>query len=131
MADNGSGTLEEREARAMASTTALRRDLAPIMRVKVVQEIGGSTTQVSPRADDDQYAASGYKNEICTTFRAEIDDGNYIDSSSFATGMYCRSGGCFLQHFGASTPVQNVNKSMVLMDATTLATNDLLRTQTL
>eukprot|EP00752_Nemacystus_decipiens_P009403 g8406.t1 len=45
LSDNGGRTLEEREARAMASTTALRRDLAPIVRVRVVQAAGGSMEQ--------------------------------------------------------------------------------------
>lgn len=39
-------TLEEREARVMASTTALRRDFAPIVRVRVVQEMGAIRLQV-------------------------------------------------------------------------------------
>lgn len=46
LSDNGGGTLEEREARAMASTTALRRDLAPIVRVRVVQATAGNMEQV-------------------------------------------------------------------------------------
>lgn len=46
LSDNGGGTLEEREARAMASTTALRRDLAPIVGVRVVQGAGGNTEHV-------------------------------------------------------------------------------------
>lgn len=41
LADNGSGTLEEREARSMASTTALRRDLAPIIKIRIFQDTGG------------------------------------------------------------------------------------------
>eukprot|EP00903_Cladosiphon_okamuranus_P011055 g10437.t1 len=61
LSDNGGGTLEEREARAMASTTALRRDLAPIVRVRVVQAAGGNTEQesyeskvfMSPERDED------------------------------------------------------------------------------
>lgn len=40
-------TLEEREARTMASTTVLRRDLAPIVSVRVVQENGGHRQQVT------------------------------------------------------------------------------------
>lgn len=47
LSDNGSGTLEEREARTMALTTALRRDLAPIVRVRIVQATGGSMEQVT------------------------------------------------------------------------------------
>lgn len=46
LSDNGGGTLEEREARTMASTSALRRDLPPIVRVRVVQDAGGSMQQV-------------------------------------------------------------------------------------
>lgn len=46
LADDAIRTLEEREARAMASTTALRRDLAPVVSVRVVQETGGCTQQV-------------------------------------------------------------------------------------
>lgn len=44
--ENGCGTLEEREARTMASNTVLRRDLAPIVRVRVVQGLGGDMGQV-------------------------------------------------------------------------------------
>lgn len=47
-ADDANRTLEEKEARAMASTTALRRDLAPVVSVRVVQETGGCTQQVTP-----------------------------------------------------------------------------------
>lgn len=46
LADDATRTLEEKEARAMASTTALRRDLAPVVSVRVVQETGGRTQQV-------------------------------------------------------------------------------------
>lgn len=46
LASNENITLEEREARTMASTTALRRDLAPIVRVMVVQETGGTALEV-------------------------------------------------------------------------------------
>ncbi|CAM9317093.1 unnamed protein product [Ectocarpus sp. 12 AP-2014] len=45
LSDSGGGTLEEREARTMASTSALRRDLPPIVRVRVVQDAGGSMQQ--------------------------------------------------------------------------------------
>ena len=44
--ERGNDTLEEREARVMASTTALRRDFAPIIRVRVVQEMGAIRLQV-------------------------------------------------------------------------------------
>lgn len=44
--DRSSDTLEEREARTMASTTARRRDLAAIVRVRVVQKIGAIGLQV-------------------------------------------------------------------------------------
>lgn len=77
----------------MASTTALRRDLAPISRVKVVQEIGGITTQVNPNEDVDQRAALGFNNKARTKHRAEIDDVNHIDSLSLATDMFCRAEG--------------------------------------
>lgn len=46
-ADDAIRTLEEKEARTMASTTALRRDLAPVVSVRVVQETGGRTQQVT------------------------------------------------------------------------------------
>lgn len=46
LGDDASRTPEERQARAMASTTALRRDLAPVVSVRVVQETGGCTQQV-------------------------------------------------------------------------------------
>ena len=46
LADDANRSLEEKEARAMASTTALRRDLAPIVSVRVVQETGGRAQQV-------------------------------------------------------------------------------------
>lgn len=45
--ENGNENLEEREARAMASSTALRRDLAPIVRVRVVQDPTGNMEQVT------------------------------------------------------------------------------------
>lgn len=44
--ERSNDTLEEREARLMASTTALRRDFAPIVRVRVVQEMGAIRLQV-------------------------------------------------------------------------------------
>lgn len=46
LADDAIRTPEERKARVMASTTALRRDLAPVVSVRVVQETGGCTQQV-------------------------------------------------------------------------------------
>lgn len=46
LANKGTGTLEEREARTMASATALRRDFAPIVRVRAVQQVGPITLEV-------------------------------------------------------------------------------------
>lgn len=47
--ETGVGTLEEREARLMASTMAMRRDLAPIVKIRVVQEIRSNIKQVYTR----------------------------------------------------------------------------------
>lgn len=47
ISENGNENLEEREARTMASSTALRRDLAPIVRVRVVQDPTGNMGQVT------------------------------------------------------------------------------------
>lgn len=49
LVETGVGTLEEREARMMASTRAMRRDLAPIAEIRVIQEIGSNIGQVYER----------------------------------------------------------------------------------